>query len=365
MTDKEKEIVQVQEGAQQLSAEQATQAGNPMALLATAIQKGDLPIEHMERLMAMQERWEERQAKKAFDAALAKFQGICPVIKKEKTAHGKYTYKYSSLDNIVEQIKESLAECDLSYQFKTICDREKAEVTSRCHVTHIDGHTEISEFTVPLDGGSMSNIQKFGSSRTYANRYSLSDGLGIVTADDDTDATPAAMGEDQPQQKQDQKPVQWEDQGHGLCERCGAANAVSKKGSAYCSAICWEMSDVELQQHISKGPHAAQTDADEQPAPPEYIDATTCDKIKSLVQQKGSTLATLERQIKRPIDQLTTGNVHSVIKQLEALPDKKPTPPPTKTKPTVRDAETEPKVIHEDTCAIHNGGECDCIPTTV
>ena len=57
-------------------------------------------------------------------------------------------------------------------------------------MTHILGHSESSDFEVPIDTeGYMTAPQKYASALTFAKRYSLCNALGISTGDEDTDAT--------------------------------------------------------------------------------------------------------------------------------------------------------------------------------
>ena len=56
---------------------------NPMALIQMAIDK-DSSLERLEKLMDLQERWEAKQAAKAFKAAMVEFQGKKPELKKTK-----------------------------------------------------------------------------------------------------------------------------------------------------------------------------------------------------------------------------------------------------------------------------------------
>jgi hypothetical protein len=79
---------------------------SPEDLIAQAIAKGT-PVETMERLLEMWKKMKESKAKEEFDRAMANFQKSCPTI--EKTKQG-YNYKYADLTNIIEQVKELLAD---------------------------------------------------------------------------------------------------------------------------------------------------------------------------------------------------------------------------------------------------------------
>jgi len=55
----------------------------PNIMLQIAVEQG-ADIDKLEKLMNLQERWEEREAKKAFVEALSLFRGRCPCIEKQK-----------------------------------------------------------------------------------------------------------------------------------------------------------------------------------------------------------------------------------------------------------------------------------------
>ncbi len=57
-----------------------------------------------------------------------------------------------------------------------------------CIVHHREGHSERTEFLVPIDvQARMNDAQKAGSALTYGRRYALCAALGIVTAEEDDD----------------------------------------------------------------------------------------------------------------------------------------------------------------------------------
>ncbi len=144
----------------------------------------------MERLLAMRNQIKAEQAKEAFDRALAKFQAECPPIRKDKAVNdkfGKLRYKYAPLDTIVAQVKGHLQKNGFSYTTDALV--EEGWVTAVCKVTHELGHSEVSNFKVPVDKDSyMSAPQKFAAALTFAKRYAFCNAFGILTGDEDNDA---------------------------------------------------------------------------------------------------------------------------------------------------------------------------------
>lgn len=161
---------------------------NPQSLLTQALEKG-ASIDTLEKLMALQERWQANEARKSFFDALSKFQQKCPVmIKDKKVVHnGSLRYKYVTLSSIAESIKGLLAECGLTYRWEIKDDQGKLQVT--CIVTHREGHSENTTMSADADdSGGKNKIQSRGSAISYLERYTLVGALGISSADEDTDA---------------------------------------------------------------------------------------------------------------------------------------------------------------------------------
>ncbi len=172
------ELVTVESNTQQNQVAQI----NPMQLMQVAVES-NADLDKLEKLMALQERWDAANAKKAFYAALAEFQRRCPDIKKLKKGHN---YHYAPLGDIIAQIRDLLADCGLSYRFE---QDHTAGITVTCIVNHKDGHSERTTMTGGADtSGSKNSIQAVGSTVTYLQRYTLTGGLGITTADADIDA---------------------------------------------------------------------------------------------------------------------------------------------------------------------------------
>jgi hypothetical protein len=161
---------------------------DPQALISRAIDKG-VPIEQMERLLAMRRELEAEYAKKAYFEALANFQRQCPEIKKTKEVtnrKGELIYRYAPLESIVAQVKGLLEECGFSYVLKP---RQTAtEYVSICIAHHKEGHEEATEFSVPIGTEDyMTDVQKMGARNTYTRRYAFCNAFGIMTGDEDDD----------------------------------------------------------------------------------------------------------------------------------------------------------------------------------
>ncbi len=179
------EVQQVQKSQPSAVAE-----ASPMAMIQAAVSAGR-SIEELSALMDLEDRFNARNAKKAYIEALSRFQKSCPVIKTMKKGHN---YVYAPLGDIVSQVKDLLSDCGLSYRFEQVQDQSGITVT--CVITHKEGHEERLSMTGGADkSGSKNDVQSIGSTVTYLRRYTLTGALGIVTADEDSDGrVDAAQG---------------------------------------------------------------------------------------------------------------------------------------------------------------------------
>lgn len=163
-----------------------TPSVNVESLLAQAV-VGKVPVETLERLLALRDKLNAERAKADFTAALARFQARCPVIPKNKIAKGQnFSYPYADIPTIIQHAGPILAEEGFSYRFTTSDD--ETHKTVYCHLMHVGGHEEVTPFRVPIDKAArMNDVQKDGSSNTYAKRYAFCNATGIMTGDADDD----------------------------------------------------------------------------------------------------------------------------------------------------------------------------------
>jgi len=171
----------------------ANGAEEASGLVKLAIQE-KVPVEVLERLVALQERVTDRDARAEFFDALARVQDELPEIRKTQTAKiatkggGSYSYTYAPLDHITRTVRPVLKDHGFSFNWTTE-GTDNGALNVVCVLRHIAGHEERSAFPVPIDtAAAMSGAQKNGAALTYGKRQSLTSVLGLTTTDDDTDA---------------------------------------------------------------------------------------------------------------------------------------------------------------------------------
>lgn len=190
------EIIQHHAGA--ALAPESVAGGDVSALVRLAIEQ-QVPVEALERLVALQERVMERDARAAFVQALAAFRQECPPILKTReneqfsvTRNGvRRKARYAPLEDIDRIAGPIAAKHGLTWTWDTRV--EGAAMHVGCRVMHVMGHSEVTTVIMPTESKAGSSPQqKYGSAQTYGMRYSLVAALGITTADDDLDGAATA-----------------------------------------------------------------------------------------------------------------------------------------------------------------------------
>lgn len=161
-------------------------AVTPMAMLQIAVEKG-ASVEQLERLMALQERYEANEAKKEFVAALAKFKENPPeILKNIKVSFGNTKYSHAGLDQASDKIGAALAEVGISHTWEVQQDGPKIKVT--CILTHSRGHSERVSMEGSADtSGSKSANQAIASTTSFFQRYTLLMAVGVAPKNVDDD----------------------------------------------------------------------------------------------------------------------------------------------------------------------------------
>ena len=166
----------------------AVTTATPSDLLRMAVEQG-ADLERLERLMALQERWEAGEAKKKFAAAFSAFKAeAVKIIKGKEVTDGPLKgKKHAVLSDAVNAATPALSKHGLSTAWKLTKDeRDWIEVT--CTLSHEAGHFETVSMGGPPDTGPGRNaMQARGSTKTYLERYTLTAILGLAAQDADDD----------------------------------------------------------------------------------------------------------------------------------------------------------------------------------
>lgn len=171
------------------AGEIADYGGSLLNVIASAARDPNVDIDKMERLIAMQERVQDRSAKVAYFAALAQMQPELPVVDERggiKDRNNKVQSTYALWEDVNEAIRPILAKHGFALTFKV--KRADSEITVTGILSHREGHSEETELALPTDGsGSKNAVQAVGSSTSYGKRYTAYALLNITTTGEDDD----------------------------------------------------------------------------------------------------------------------------------------------------------------------------------
>jgi ERF superfamily len=165
----------------------------PAELLQLAVAQG-ANVEQLTKLMDLQERWERREAKRAYDAAMKAFKAEPPRITKNSRVYFEpkdkskaiTDYYHATLDHVCDAIVGALSRVGISHRWKVEQNGEWIKVT--CVLTHELGHAEETSLQGCADlTGNKNSIQAVGSTVTYLQRYTLLAATGLATSDQDDD----------------------------------------------------------------------------------------------------------------------------------------------------------------------------------
>jgi len=158
-------------------------------VISRAARDPSVDIDKMERLIAMQERVQDRQAVVAFNSALAEMQPLLPVICERggiKDRSGNVQSTFALWEDVNEAIRPILAQHGFALRFRTSREADQISVTGI--LSHRDGHSEETTLTLPTDtSGSKNAVQAVGSSTSYGKRYTAFALLNITSTGEDDD----------------------------------------------------------------------------------------------------------------------------------------------------------------------------------
>jgi hypothetical protein len=175
-------------------AEVGDPVGEMSPLLHLAVRE-KVPVESLEKLVALHNQEQDRRAAREFQAAMSKFSATCPpIVRRTENSQFQVTRdgrresrRYASLEDIAHTVRGPLGECGLSFRWGDMkLDGELLAL--ECVVAHVGGHSVTSRVSLPYKSqAGASEQQKMGSAMTYAQRYSLVQALGLTTCDEDED----------------------------------------------------------------------------------------------------------------------------------------------------------------------------------
>lgn len=152
-----------------------------MMMIERVVLNPEADMDKLDKMLDMQERILNRNAKQSFTADLAAMQAELPLVSKAGEGHNRA--RYAKLEDINEAIRPTLQKYGFAVTFRVKQSDKSATVTAI--LSHKLGHSEETDLVLPLDAsGSKNAVQAVGSTVSYGKRYALCALLNISTGDD-------------------------------------------------------------------------------------------------------------------------------------------------------------------------------------
>ena len=163
-----------------------------MKVIERVAMSPDVDIAKLEKMLDMQERILDRNAKQAFTADLAEMQIQLPRVVEYGEGHNKA--KFAKLEDINDSIRPTLHKYGFAITFRV--KHEGAMILITTVLSHRQGHSEETTMQLPADtSGAKNAVQAVGSTISYGKRYGICALLNISTGDDNDGGKPAEAGE--------------------------------------------------------------------------------------------------------------------------------------------------------------------------
>lgn len=182
---------------------------NPARMIELAIEKG--AVDQLDKLLALQERWEGNEARKAFVRSMNEFKRNKPDVYKNKNVDfenrngGRTSYDHATLDNICDVLGEALSQVGITYRWRTE-NLDSGWIRVTCILTHEMGHSEETTLQGPPDqSGGKNAIQAIGSTTEYLRRYTLLAATGIAVKGMDDDGRGGYQPDERVQEAMEQR----------------------------------------------------------------------------------------------------------------------------------------------------------------
>lgn len=195
----EPNLIVVDQAARQLVPTLPTESSALMKIIDRAAMDPNFDVAKLEQLLAVKERWDATEARKAFNVAFAAFKAeAVRVLKNRAVTDGPLKGKsYAELYSVVNAVTPALSKHGLSASWKLSKD-EKDWMEVTCTLKHTLGHSESVSMAGPPDaGGAKSPIQARASTISYLERYTLKAICGVAEQGDDNDGNGTRDGMDE------------------------------------------------------------------------------------------------------------------------------------------------------------------------
>lgn len=174
----------------------ATLPTTPVSIFERLAQDPTVSVEKIERLMALWERGEAKQAETAFNAAMSEAQAAMSPVAAD-ASNPQTRSRYASYEAMDRALRPIYTRHGFGLSFDT-GDAPEDYVRVLCYVTHRSGHARTYHADLPADGKGakggdvMTKTHAVGSALSYGMRYLLKMIFNVAVGEDDDDGNAAA-----------------------------------------------------------------------------------------------------------------------------------------------------------------------------
>ena len=170
-------------------------AASLMRMIERVTLDPNFDVAKLNQLLDVKERWDREEARKAYHAAMARFQSDLPKIGKNQHVHypsrdqnqPATDYWHADLAEYVYKVAPALGVQGLSYDHD-IEQTDDGLIIITCILTHESGHSRSVTMKAPPDqSGGKNAIQQIKSTKTYLRRGTLEAVTGLAAEGDDDD----------------------------------------------------------------------------------------------------------------------------------------------------------------------------------
>lgn len=164
----------------QAGALAAPSSGDMLSVIKRAAADPTVDMDKMERLLAMAERLQAKDAERAFAQSFAALQSELPQIVATSVIPNRG--KYEKYEDIMKVLRPLMVKNGFSVAFSQAADDKR--ITQTCTVSHVSGHSRVNSFAVRLGGKADSETQADCKASTTAKRNALLNAFDIVVRQD-------------------------------------------------------------------------------------------------------------------------------------------------------------------------------------
>lgn len=163
-----------------------------MQVIAKAASDPNVDVEKMERLFAMQERVQARDAEMAFNSALNAAQAEMRPIA-ANASNPQTRSRYATFDKLDRVLRPIYTSHGFSLSFDEEDSPKEQHIRVVCHVSHVAGHTRTYRCDMPADGKGakggdvMTKTHAAGAAKSYGARYLEKGIFNVAVGEDDDD----------------------------------------------------------------------------------------------------------------------------------------------------------------------------------